>query len=187
MTTCLRPKREKASDIDELVRKQCCKIPLLKHPAAHRGGHIICFMWSAECGYEELAGCLDHFCYRLGSGAARPALLTTSLPFSSQRCRLAQLCHDLRNIELLTALSFLNAVFNGAQPPVVVVRHQRLWSTALTDAHVLCSANRTVRRADAFVTVLPHDGVQLAFFALRFHNFFGRDPPLRADFISHFR
>ena len=79
-----------------------------------------------------------------------------------KRCRLAQLCHDLRNIELLTALSFLNAVFNGAQPPVVVVRHQRLWSTALTDAHVLCSANRTVRRADAFVTVLPHDGVQLA-------------------------
>ena len=123
---------------------------------------MICLMWSAECGYEELAGCLDHDCYRMGSGAARHALLTTSLPSSSQRCRLAQHRHDLRNIELLTALSFLNAVFNGAQPPVVVVRHQRLWSTALTDAHVLCSANRTVRRADAFVTVLPHDGVQLA-------------------------
>ena len=92
-TTCHRSKREKASDIDELVRKHCCKMPSPNDPTAHRGGHMICFMWSAECGYEELAECLDHFCYRLGSGSARHALLTTSLPHalpsSSQRCRLA--------------------------------------------------------------------------------------------------
>ena len=164
-TTCHRSKREKASDIDELVRKHCCKMPSPNDPTAHRGGHMICFMWSAECGYEELAECLDHFCYRLGSGAARHALLTTSLPSSSQRCRLAQTLLDLRNTERLPALSFLDAVFNRAQPPSVVVRDQRLWHTAWTAADVLCSANPTVRRRrrrDAFVTVLTHDRVQPA-------------------------
>ena len=87
MTTCHRPKREKASHIDELVRKHCCKMPSPKHPTAHRGGHMICFMWSTECGYEELAGCLDHFCYRLGSGAGSVcaadhllAILVSTLP-----------------------------------------------------------------------------------------------------------
>ena len=147
MTTCHRPKREKASDIDELVRKHCCKMPSPKHPTAHRGGHMICFMWSTECGYEELAGCLDHFCYRLGSGAARSALLTTSLPSSSQRCRLAQQPRCLRYIELLTALSFLNAVLKIAQPPAAAVLFSRLDKRAWTDTDGRCTANSTVRRA----------------------------------------
>jgi hypothetical protein len=118
-TTCHRSKREKASDIDELVRKHCCKMPSPNDPTAHRGGHMICFMWSAECGYEELAECLDHFCYRLGSGSARHALLTTSLPHalpsSSQRCRLAQQPRCLRYTSFAHALSFLDAVFKSAQ------------------------------------------------------------------------
>ena len=146
MTTCLRPKREKASDIDELVRKQCCKMPSLKHLAAHRGGHMICLMCSAECGYEELTGRLDHFCYRLGSGAARHALLTTSLPSSSQRCRLAQQPRCLRYTELLTTLSFLNAVFKIAQRPAAVVLFSRLDKRAWTDADGRCTAKSTVRR-----------------------------------------
>ena len=128
MTTRRRPKREKASDIDELVRKQCCKMPSSTHTAAHRGGHMICLMWSADCGYEELAGCLDHFCYRLGSGAARHALLTISLPSSCQRCNLAQLCRDLRYTSLLTALlNVLNAV-----------ALQNSSSTAASSRAVLC-------------------------------------------------
>ena len=137
-TTCHRFKREKASDIDELVRKQCCKMPSSTHTAAHRGGHMICLMWSAECGYEELAECLDLFCYRLGSGAARHALLTTSLPSSSQRCRLAQHRQDLRYIELLTTLSFVNAVFKSAQRQAAVVQISRSDKRAWTDADGRC-------------------------------------------------
>ena len=165
MTTCRRSKREKASGIDEIVRKHCCKMPSPKHPTAHRGGHMICFMWSAECGYEELAECLDHFCYRLGSGAARHALLTTSLPSSSQCCRLAQLSPRLWYTSLFTALSFLNAVFKSAQPPAAAVHFSRLDKRAWTDADGRCTTNSTVRRSrrrDAFVTVLPRDRVQLA-------------------------
>ena len=90
MTTCYRRKRENASDTDEIVRKQCCRMASPTHSTAHRGGHMVCLMSSAECGYQELAGCLDHFSYRLGSGGARHALVTTSLPSSSQCCRLAQ-------------------------------------------------------------------------------------------------
>ena len=127
-------------------------------------------MWSAECGYEELAGCLDHFCYRLGSGAAQSALLTTSLPSSSQRCpRLAQQPRCLRYIELLTALNFLNAVFKSAQPPAAAVHFSRLDKRACTDADGRCTTNWTVRRSrrrEAFVTVLSHDRVQLAGVAL---------------------
>ena len=108
---------------------------------------MICFMWSAECGYEELVGCLDHFCYRLGSDAARNALLTTSLPSSSQRCRLAQQPRCLRYTELLTTLSFLNAVFKSAQPPPVVVHISRSDKRAWTDTDGRCTANSTVRRA----------------------------------------
>ena len=162
MTTGRRPKREKASDIDELFRKQCCKMPSSTHTAAHRGGHMICLMWSAECGYEELAGCLDHFCYRLGSGAAQHALLTTSLPSSSQCCRLAQQPRCLRYIELLTTLSFANAVFKSAQRPAAVVQISRLDKRAWTDADGRCTANSTERRRDAFVTLLTHDRVQPA-------------------------
>ena len=147
MTMCHRLKHEKASEIDELVRKRCCRMPSPTHPAAHRSGHMICLIRSAECGYQEPVGRIDHCCYRLGSGFGRHALLTISLPSSPQRCRQEQLRHDLRYIELLTTLSFLNAIFNGAQPPMVVVPHQRLWSTAWTNAGVLCSASRTVRRA----------------------------------------
>ena len=150
-TTCHRSKREKASDIDELVRKHCCKMPSPNDPTAHRGGHMICFMWSAECGYEELAECLDHFCYRLGSGSARHALLTTSLPHalpsSSQRCRLAQQPRCLRYTSLLTALRFLNAVFKIAQRPAAVVLFSRLNKRAWTDTDGRCTANPTVRRA----------------------------------------
>ena len=124
-TTCHRSKREKASDIDEIVRKHCCKMPLPTHPTAHRGGRMTCLMWSAECGYEDLAECLDHFCYRLGSGAARHALLTTSLPSSSQRCRLAELSPRLWYTSLFTALSFLNAVFESAQRPTAVMQISR--------------------------------------------------------------
>ena len=146
-TTCHRSKREKASDIDEIVRKHCCKMPLPTHPTAHRGGRMTCLMWSAECGYEELAECLDHFCYRLGSGAARHALLTTSLPSSSQRCRLAELSPRLWYTSLFTALSFLNAVFKSAQPPAAVVHFSRSDRRAWTDADGRCTANSTVRRA----------------------------------------
>ena len=162
MTTRRRPKREKASDIDELVRKQCCKMPSPKHPTAHRGGHIVCFMWSVECGYEELAECLDHFCYRLRSGAARHALLTTSLPSSSQCCRLAQQPRCLRYIELLTTLSFANAVFKSAQRPAAVVQISRLDKRAWTDANGRCTATFDGASGDAFVTLLSHDRVQLA-------------------------
>ena len=166
MTTCYRRKREKASDTDEIVRKQCCRMASPTHSTAHRGGHMVCLMSSAECGYQELAGCLDHFSYRLGSGGARHALVTTSLPSSSQCCRLAQQPRCLRYIELLTALSFLNAVFKSAQPPAAAVHFSRLDKRAWTDADGRCTTNSTVRRSrrrDAFVTVLPRDRVQLAF------------------------
>ena len=161
-TTCHRSKREKASDIDELVRKHCCKMPSPNDPTAHRGGHMICFMWSAECGYEELAECLDHFCYRLGSGSARHALLTTSLPSSSQRCRLAQQPRCLRYIELLTTLSFANAVFKSAQRPAAVVQISRLDKRAWTHANGRCTATFDGASGDAYVTVLTHDRVQPA-------------------------
>ena len=130
-----------------------------------RWPHDMVDVWSAECAHEELMRCLDHCCYRLGNSAARHELMTISLPSSSQRCRLAQTLLDLRNTERLPALSFLSAVLDGAQPPMVVVPHRRLWHTAWTAADVLCSANPTVRRRrrrDAFVTVLTHDRVQPA-------------------------
>ena len=149
MTTCHRGKREKASDTDEIVLQTMLQdgIADTTHPTAHRGGHMICLMCSAECGYEELTGCLDHFCYRLGSGAARHALLTTSLPSSSQRCRLAQQPRCLRYTELLTTLSFLSAAFKSAQRPAAVVLISRLDKRAWTDADGRCTANPTVRRA----------------------------------------
>jgi hypothetical protein len=130
-----------------------------------RWPHDMVDVWSAECAHEEQMRCLDHCCYRLGNSAARHELMTISLPSSSQRCRLALVTADLRNTAPLSALSFLNAVFNRAQQPPLVVRNRRLWHTAWTAADVLCSANPTVRRRrrrDAFVTVLTHDSVQPA-------------------------
>ena len=114
-----------------------------------RWPHDMVDVWSAECAHEELMRCLDHCCYRLGNSAARHELMTISLPSSSQRCRLAQTLLDLRNTERLSDLSFLSAVLDGAQPPMVVVPHRRLWHTAWTAADVLCSANPTVRSAPA--------------------------------------
>ena len=156
MTTCHRLKHEKASEIDELVRKRCCRMPSPTHPAAHRSGHMICLIRSAECGYQEPVGRIDHCCYRLGSGFGRHALLTISLPSSPQRCRQEQLRHDLRYIELLAALSFLNAVLKIAQRPAVVVLFSRSGKRAWTPAAGMCTASRTVRRRDAFVTLLSH-------------------------------
>ena len=131
------------------------------HTAAHRGCHMICLMWTAECGYEELAGCLDHFCYRLGSGAARHALLTTSLPSSSQRCRLAELSPRLWYTSLFTALSFLNAVFESAQ----TTANGRSADFKVGLAGMDGRGREMYRKfdgasGDAYVTVLTHDRMQ---------------------------